>query len=70
MTTMRQLRAKIVYPLMLVTLAIATSGAALAQGRSAATPENATARSFGGGWACDRGYREAEGDCTALAIPE
>lgn len=43
--------------------------AAQAQARSAGMPDNASAGKYGGGWECDRGYRERGGDCTAVDVP-
>lgn len=43
---------------------------AAAQTDSSEPPENAQLRRFGGGWECDPGYREREGACAAVAIPE
>lgn len=33
-------------------------------------PENATAKSYGGGWSCNKGFRESKGGCIAIRIPE
>ena len=34
-----------------------------------AVPDNATARRYGAGWTCDRGYRRVGSDCEAVAVP-
>lgn len=33
-------------------------------------PKNASTRSYGDGWECDRGYRIADETCVAISIPE
>ena len=32
-------------------------------------PKNATARTYGGGWECNRGFQEADGTCIAIRVP-
>ena len=41
----------------------------LAQETKGAFPENATAKTYGSGWECDRGYRKIAGSCIAVALP-
>ncbi len=41
-----------------------------AQDGTGPTPQNAQARSYGGGWLCDLGYRVEGAECLALDIPE
>ena len=36
---------------------------------SAAVPENARVRAYGGGWTCEYGFREERGGCAAIAVP-
>ncbi len=43
---------------------------ALAQAPPGGVPENAQARSYGTGWSCNLGYRESDGACAAIDIPE
>ena len=33
-------------------------------------PANASARNFGEGWECDRGYRREDNACLAIIVPE
>ncbi|WP_322786401.1 hypothetical protein [Pseudophaeobacter arcticus] len=42
----------------------------LAQDGSGPMPQNAQARSYGGGWICELGYRVEGAECLALDIPE
>jgi hypothetical protein len=42
----------------------------LAQDGTGPMPENAEARSYGGGWDCDLGYRVEGEECVAIDIPE
>ncbi|MEQ8346234.1 MAG: hypothetical protein RIB84_15075 [Sneathiellaceae bacterium] len=47
------------------------AGPVVAQDTSAAEiPENARARGYGTGWVCETGFREANGACDALFVPE
>ena len=41
-----------------------------AQSGSVPIPEHAREKRFGGGWECDRGYRESVGGCVAIRLPE
>lgn len=41
-----------------------------AQDGTGPTPQNAQARSYGGGWVCDLGFRVEGAECLALEIPE
>jgi membrane protease subunit HflC len=42
---------------------------ALAQEGKGALPSNATAKTYGSGWECDRGYRKNAGSCIAVTLP-
>ena len=42
----------------------------LAQDGTGPMPQNAQARSYGGGWICDLGYRVEGAECLPLDIPE
>ena len=55
--------------LILIALLVAASGSVYAQAGPGDVPENASAKRYGTGWACDRGYREADGACAAVDIP-
>jgi len=43
---------------------------ALAQAVADNMPENAAAKRYGGGWRCNTGYRESNGACATIDIPE
>ena len=45
------------------------SSAGLVRNAAAATPENAHPKSYGTGWECNPGYREANGACGAVEVP-
>lgn len=57
------------WALLLSALLVAGPDIAFAQGPSGAIPENARAKSYGGGWECNRGYRETKGACAAVKVP-
>ena len=40
------------------------------QSTSLAVPENASAKKYGGGWECNLGFRQNDGVCTAIVVPE
>src|SRR5512145_3363664 len=40
-----------------------------AQSSSSVIPDNARARSYGGGWECNRGFRETAGRCIVVTVP-
>ena len=42
---------------------------ALAQNGLGDTAENAHKNSYRDGWACDKGFKKAGGDCTAVRVP-
>lgn len=42
----------------------------VAQTTARAMPENASAKSYGGGWECNTGFRLNENDCVAVVVPE
>jgi hypothetical protein len=54
--------------IVLALLAIAP-GAGFAQSGSDGIPKNASAKSYGSGWTCDRGYRAINGGCAAVLVP-
>jgi len=58
---------RVLVPVFLVFL---FTSVAFAQDHSGPPPENAHNRSFGGGWDCDDGYRQEDGACIAVVVPE
>jgi hypothetical protein len=69
MITMWRPHAMSIHPLIFLALLVAVPGHVFAQGGSVEMPENARAKSYGGGWECDRGYREDNGACAAIKVP-
>jgi hypothetical protein len=70
---MRSMRRHCTVPdlsLILWAFLMTASGIALAQGGSADIPENAHAKSYGGGWECGYGYRVVDEACGAIKVPE
>ena len=59
-----------VYSLLVFSLLAASPGYVYAKNDDVKLPENATARSYGTGWNCDKGYREKNNGCAAILIPE
>jgi hypothetical protein len=43
---------------------------ALAQEAKGVIPANATAKTYGNGWECDRGYRKIDSACVVVTLPE
>ena len=62
-------RAISIHSLIFLALLAATPSVVFAQSSSVGIPENASAKSYGSGWQCDRGYREADGVCGAIEVP-
>ena len=58
-----------IHHLMFLALLVTVPGQTFAQARSVAPPEHASANRYGSGWACDRGYGEANGACLAVMTP-
>ncbi len=56
--------------LILLSLWIIVPGHAFSKGVSDAVPENASVKSYGDGWRCNPGYRENEGGCAAIKVPD
>jgi hypothetical protein len=54
----------------LAVLLLAIPGLTYAEGATGDPPENATAKRYGRGWACDPGYQQVEGRCVALKLPD
>ena len=53
----------------LVVFAGATDSAK-AQGVAGTIPANASAKTYGRGWECDRGFHKIDGACAVVALPE
>ena len=69
MITQRRPHTLSIHQLMFLAFLVAVTGHVFAQGRFAEIPENASAKQYGSGWVCDRGYREASGACIAVKVP-
>jgi hypothetical protein len=69
MSRMRLLRAISTHALILLGLLAVAPGGVFAQGDSIEMPQNAHAKSYGGGWECDRDYRKINETCAAVEIP-
>ena len=69
MSRMRRPCAVSIHSLILLTLLAVVPGVVFAQGGSVGMPQNAGAKSYGGGWECDQSYREVDGACTAVMVP-
>jgi hypothetical protein len=46
------------------------AGAGSVQAASGGLPANASAKSYGDGWTCDRGFRATGGACQPIEVPE
>lgn len=55
--------------LILIAVFAASFAPAYAQVSPDEPPENASAKRYGTGWTCDRGYQEADGACNAIELP-
>ncbi len=55
--------------LILLALLATVPGLVFAQDGSINIPENASAKGYGGGWECNRGYRVNKGACAAIKVP-
>lgn len=69
MSRMRRPRAISIHALFVLALLAAAPGVVFAQGGSVGMPDNAHAKSYGSGWECDQGYREAQGTCATVKVP-
>ena len=65
----RRTRSMSICALIFLPLLAAAPGLIYAKGGSIEVPENSTAKSYGGGWNCDKGYRESSGACVAVKVP-
>ena len=70
MSGIRRIRVTAFQILILLPIFIGLPGHAPAQAPSNEVPENARAMSYGNGWRCNPGYRESDGACAAIDIPE
>ena len=70
MNTKRSKLGVIEYALIALVVFAGPAELALAQEGKAAIPANATAKAYGSGWKCDRGYRKNAGSCIAVTLPE
>ncbi|MBT3361120.1 MAG: hypothetical protein HN403_15980 [Rhodospirillales bacterium] len=70
MNKMRRIIAISLCSMLLTALRATAPGVVFAESASVRIPENATAKSYGGGWECNQGYREADGACVAIKVPE
>lgn len=59
-----------IFPLLSPALLVAIPVPAFGQGSSVGVPEHASANRYGGGWTCARGYRESDGACLAVLVPD
>ena len=49
---------------------LAATAFAQPQTRGSDAPENSSPRPYGSGWTCDSGFREVQGKCDAIRLPE
>jgi hypothetical protein len=56
--------------LVLIIISVLAPGAARAYDGSTKIPENAHAKSYGGGWECNYGYKEENNTCRPIKIPD
>jgi hypothetical protein len=69
MSRMRRPRTNSLHFLILLALLATAPGVVFAQVASIGMPENSHARSYGGGWECDRGYQAVDEACVAVKVP-
>lgn len=55
--------------LILLVILTAVPVRAFAKDGTVEIPEHASAKKYGSGWECDRGYREINGACAAVKVP-
>ena len=53
-------------PLVFLACLVVVPAHVFARDLSVEMPEHASAKRYGSGWECDRGYREADGACIAV----
>ncbi len=66
---MRRTVAGLPFALSLLVLLAVTGESARSQTDRAAVPANATEKTYGTGWDCDRSYRLVDGGCEAIQVP-
>ena len=69
MIKMRRTYTLSMFPLIYLALLVAVPDHAFGQGRSVGIPEHASAKRYGSGWECDRGYRVDKDACIAINVP-
>ena len=69
MSKIRQAPTISIRSLVLWALLAPVHGVVFAQGDSVELPENASEKSYGGGWECNYGYRAIGGICVAIQVP-
>jgi hypothetical protein len=69
-TTMRPLRRFCLTWAVLLGPLVAYSQYVTGDVANGSVPENATASSYGPGWRCETGYRDTDGRCVAIEVPE
>jgi hypothetical protein len=57
------------YALVALAATVGTAEFVFAQGVEATLPANASAKNYGSGWDCDKGYRKNAGTCSAVSLP-
>jgi hypothetical protein len=63
MIAMRRPYARSIHALIIIALMVVPLGHVLAQSSTVDVPANASAKHYGSGWVCDRGYRKVNGTC-------
>jgi hypothetical protein len=58
-----------VHALFFLSLWVSTPNLVFAKDATNDTPDNATAKSYGNGWNCNKGYRESKGACATVKVP-
>lgn len=58
------------YSLIIFSLLVTSPGFVCAKNDAIDVPVNATAKSYGTGWSCNKGYREKNNACEAIIIPD
>ncbi|MGB5539279.1 MAG: hypothetical protein WBO37_04240, partial [Gammaproteobacteria bacterium] len=69
MSGMRQTSVISMRALILLALLAIVHGHVFARDGSSGVPENARAKDYGKGWACNQGYRAVNGTCAAIKLP-
>jgi len=68
-TSMPRVRLSALLPVLII-LSVLVPGTVLAYGGSVNVPENAHAKTYGGGWECNYGYKEENNTCSLIKIPD